>query len=86
MPRRPRQEYRVFIHGHSFRHVFGTHDAKEVTAWIVKLNKGEQPGFPNRGPYDWSVEKRDPTDGNWYGLDPLSRQALIAAVQKGVTS
>jgi hypothetical protein len=86
MPRAAKQQYRIYIHGHSFRHVFGTPDAKEVTAWMVKLYKGQQPGFPRVGPYDWSVEKLDQSDGNWYAIDALSKQALIAAIHKGVTN
>lgn len=77
---RARQNYRIFIHGHSFRHVFGTDKAKDVTGWLAKLVRGEQPGFPRRGVYDWSVEKR--TDDGWAPISPQSKRELVDELNK----
>jgi hypothetical protein len=52
---------------------------------MVKLYQGRQPGFPKPGPYDWSVEKLTDEYG-WTPIDSLSKQALIAAIHKGVTN
>jgi hypothetical protein len=85
---RPPQRYRIYIHGHSGRHVFGTHDPKEVTAWLVKLHQGRQPR-PGGGYFmrhsDWSVERKhpDPRIG-WTGLSGANHDALKRAVAKKV--
>jgi len=79
--RQKRQQYRIFIHGHSFRHVFGTSEKSEVVDWFVKLYKGEQPPFMRQSSvYDWTVEHR--TEFGWEPISKQSKQSLLEAINK----
>jgi GNAT superfamily N-acetyltransferase len=80
--RKPPQRFRIFIHGHSFRHVFGTHDQKAIAPWLADLHRGKQPGF-RAGAHDWSVEYKHPQHG-WVGLPEHSRRTLVQAVRRHV--
>lgn len=70
------QKYRIFIAGHSNRHVFGTNDPKAVVRWLYALKKG-QTDFPPHS--DWSVERKDDFVG-WTGIGGRSRDSLCKAL------
>lgn len=70
------QKYRIFIAGHSFRHVFGTDKTKEVTEWLVAMYKGENDQHPPHS--DWAVEHK--VGDEWIPIPPVSRRSLIDAI------
>lgn len=70
------QRYRIFIAGHSYRHVFGTDTPSEVRKWLVTLYEGKG-DFPPIS--DWSVEEKLP-DGTWGFLNARDRQRLHKAI------
>lgn len=73
-----KQQYRIYIAGHSWRHVFGASTASEITDWLVGLAKGEKE-FPKHS--DWSVERRT-FEGEWVSVYGKNLNKLKQAIQK----
>ena len=77
---RQAQRFRVYIHG-SNRHVFATHDPKEVVSWLADMRRGRHAHRRIPSHSDAYVEHKHPEVG-WTGLSGRERRSLNAAVAK----